>query len=465
MAVAASALALITAACTSSHTSPASQTARSDSTVAGVVTTAPAAGAPPAPAGTDATGAATPAADGRPTGTASRPAGGPATRATATPAALFPARDDRVGISDTSVRVCTHLRKYLGRVLDVEEEDSLVYWRMVNDLGGIHGRMIDERFAEDAGGRLVAQAYEECRGSFLLRGAPGAEAIVPMRRIVEGDRHPLPYLHFTVRTDPNARYSFSWYPSHETFGRLTAQFVLSRFPGARIGLIHKDSDSWDAGRQGFVDALTEAGVSPVADVPLTPEDPIVADELAAVQRAGADVVWAWVEVLDVVQLVKQSNAQRYSMRWVVPFAFNTLTDALGDDALRPAPITGLNVTPPATPGEYGGSSAPHAEYRRFEEAYRRYRGKAVPRKVADLLFLKWLDDRHVARLLERCGRDCTRNRLVAPLVDGSFAPLDAVCPFDFRRGRVAGYRASALEAAPTPSGPIWVETARCVERF
>lgn len=379
---------------------------------------------------------------------------------------MFAAGDDRVGISDTTVRLCGHGRKYLAKVLGTDDEDFLVYWRWVNDRGGIHGRGIEERIAEDGGGRLVAQAYEECRGSFLLRGAPGAEAIIPMRRVVEADAHGPPYLHFSVRAEPGAKRSFSFYPSHEAFGRLTAQFVLSRFPGARIGVVHKASDNWDAGRQGFLAAFREAGVSVVADVPLSSGDPVVADELAAVHRAGAEVVWAWVELLDFVQLVKQSNAQRHPMRWVAPFAFNTSIENLGDDALRPAPLTGLNVTPPATPGHYTGAFAPYAEeYRRFEDTFRRYRGKPVRRGVADLLFFKWLEDRHIADLLEKCGRDCTRNRLVAPLMSGSFSALDPACAFDFGRGRAAGYRASAMEAAPAEGGPIWVETIRCADRF
>lgn len=379
---------------------------------------------------------------------------------------LFPAANERVGTTNSSVTLCSHYRKYLSRVFDVAEEDLLVYWRYVNDRGGIHGRKIEERFAEDGGGRLVAQAYEECRQSFFLRGGPGAEGITPMRKIVESDPDPMPYFHFTARADPSALHSFSFFPSHETFGRLTGEFVLSRFPGARIGIIHKDSGNWDAGRQGFLAAFRDAGVNVVADVPLTPDDPIVADELAAVRNAGAEVVWAWVEGLDAVQLIKQSGAQRYPMRWVVPFAFNVVLDPLGEDALRPAPVTGLNVSPPATPGHYTGSFAPYAEeYRRFEAAYQRYRGKAVARKVADTLFLKWLEDRQLGQLLEQCGRDCTRNALVAPLLDGRASALDPACPIDFGRGRVGGYRASALEAAPSASGPMWVETTRCADRF
>lgn len=394
------------------------------------------------------------------------PGGAPSAVRTVPAGSLFSPADDRVGLAAGTVRLCAHYRKYVGKILDIDEDDLSVYWRWLNDRGGMHGRTVEEHFAEDGGGRLVAQAYEECRDSFLMRGGPGAEAITPMRKIVERDPPGIPYLHFTARADAGARRSFSFYPSHETFGRLMGQFVLSRFPGVRIGIIGKASDGWDAGRQGFLAALREAGATVVADIPLSPGDPVVTDELAAVHRAGADVVWAWVEQVDAIQLVKQSNAQRYPMRWVAPFAVNYLLESLGEDALRPAPITGLNVVPPAVPGLYTGPFAPYAEeFRRFEDAYRRYRGKPVRRDVADLLFLKWLEDRDVARLLEQCGRDCTRNRLVEPLVNGTFSALDPICHFDFRRGRAAGYQASAFEATPAHGGPIWTETVRCADRF
>lgn len=408
-----------------------------------------------------------PAAKDRSTTASARPAQASGSRAPRAPAApVFSPSDDRVGLTDTTVRLCAHYRKYVGRILDLDEDDLRVYWRWLNDRGGIHERRVEEHFAEDGGGRLVAQAYEECGGSFVMRGGPGAEAITPMRKIVEADRRGVPYLHFAARADARARRSFSFYPSHETFGRLTGQFVLSRFPGARIAMIYKASDGWDAGRSGFLEAFREAGASLVADVPLSPGDPVVADELAAVHRAGAEVVWAWVEGGDVVQLIKQSNAQRYPMRWVVPYAFNTFIEGLGDDSLRPAPITGLNMTPPATPGHYTGPFARYAEeYRRFEDAYRHYRGKLPRRGLADTLFMKWLEDRQLAQLLEQCGRDCTRNRLVDPLLVGTARALDPLCDFDFRRGQAAGYRASAFEATPADGGPIWTEKTPCAERF
>lgn len=463
-AVAVAAAAALAGACTSSRPPPQRDLGRER----------PPATAPPPPAATAVPEEATPSEGAAPprsksTGRAKQP--GVERRQEATPGgssaspALFTQAGDRVGIDKTTIRVCSHYRKYLGKVLDLDEADLDVYWRSLNDRGGIFGRKIEERLAEDGGGRLVAQAYEECRGSFVIRGGPGAEGITPMRRLIESDSHPSPYFHYMARSDPTVKYSFSFYPTHELYGRLSAQFVMSRFADAPIGIIHKDSDNWDAARQGFLAALREAGVRVVADVPLSPDDRIVADELAAVHRAGAEVVWAWVELLDAIQLIKQSNAQRYPMRWVAPAANNFLIEALGDDALRPAPVTALALNPPITPGHPGAIPAAAAEYRRFEETYRRYRGKAPQRKSADLLFLKWLDDRQLAQLLDRCGPDCTRNRLVAPLLAGSLSASDPDCPFDFGRGPAAGYGASAFEVIPDGSGPIWSETAHCVDRF
>ena len=375
---------------------------------------------------------------------------------------LFSEDEASVGITDRAITLCGHAQIYLGRAFDVEPDDTQVFWRWLNDRGGIHGRRVEERIVEDGGGRLVAQAYEECRGSFVLRGGPTMDAVPSMREIVEVDPHRPLYLHFMARADASKRYSFSPYPTQEALGALFADLVLERHPGRKIGIVHRDSDGWMPGHDAFLARVRAAGATVVADIAQASGESVHAGTLARLREEGAEVVWAWVDAIASAQMIKEASAQRYGFRWVIGFPSNLLTDVLGDDALEPEPVAGISVWPPFTPGLRAGTFAGYAEeLERFEAAFREYRGKPVPRKSADILFFKWLEDRMLAELFERCGEDCDRNGLVEVLSEDQWVAPPPACPLAFGGRNVGGHAANVVEAFSSSRGVAWRELAHC----
>lgn len=373
--------------------------------------------------------------------------------------------EETTGISASSIRLCTHVNGQAAAAFGGTFEDTRVFWRWVNDQGGIHGRQVDMVIADDADGATVAAAYEECRGSFLIIGGPSQEAVPSFREVVEADPNPAPYLHFMARSDPTKQYSFSWYPTQERLGVLTARFVLRTHPAKRIGVIRRDTDNWTPGFRAFVAELERHGAEPVVAVAHPPKEQFFEPYLAELAAKKAEVIWAWNHGAEHIPMLKQASARDYPFAWVLGFPLALASETLRDDVLDPV-ATGLNVFPTFRPGLYDEHHRRYEEQGRlFEAAYQKYRGRPADPVFADLLLRQWLDGLQVVELLKACGRDCTRTKAVTTLVH-DLAHRPPSCPFDFSLGRAAGAHVSAVEAyRPSATVVAWRETAHCVASF
>lgn len=379
----------------------------------------------------------------------------------------FRSEDERTGITDSTIKLCLHANGQAADAVGAGRDDARVYWNWRNDHGGIHGRKVELVVTDDGDGTKVAGAYDGCRGSFLLLGGPTQDAIPPMREIVENDPHPMPYLHFMARSDSSKRYSYSWYPTQEEYGRLAAEFVLSKYRGRRVGIIRRDTPNWTPAYQIFVATLKRHGVKPVAELAHPPQERLYDAYLAELHAKGADVVWAWNHALEHIPMLKQARTRGFDFQWVLGFPVAAVSETLREDILQP-PVTGLSLFPTFSPGLYDEHHKRYEEQGRlYESAYQKYRGQPVNGVLGDLLFQQWLDSRQVADLLERCGRDCTRTKLVTTLLT-SMRHMEPKCPFDFRVGRAAGLGAHAVEAyrpAESSGAVAWRETLHCATSF
>ena len=392
-------------------------------------------------------------------------AGGAAMNATVPRVPPFRPGDERTGITDDVLKICMHANGQAADAVGAGKEDAKVFWNWLNDRGGIHGRKVELIVTDDGDGTKVASAYEGCRGSFLLVGGPTQDAIPAMREIVENDPAPMPYLHFMARRDPTKAYSFSWYPTQEEYGRRAAEFVLATHPGRKIGIIRRDTPNWTPGYEAFVARLAEAGVQPVTALGHPAQERIYDAYLAELDAKGAEVVWAWNHALEHVPMLKQAKTRGFEFQWVLGFPVSAVSETLREDLLQPT-VTGVAVFAPFSPGLYDRYQSRYEEQGKlYEAAYQKYRGQPVNAVLGDLLFFQWLESRQVASLLERCGRDCTRTKLVTTLLT-SMTAVEPKCPFDFTLGRAAGSAVLAVEAyAPRPGAVAWRETAHCVTSF
>jgi branched-chain amino acid transport system substrate-binding protein len=379
---------------------------------------------------------------------------------------LFSADQDRVGITADTIKICGHAPLSLGAVLNTKVEDLLVYWRYRNDLGGIHGRRVEVSLEDDqysaSGGVPAAQRCAE-RDPFLLFGAVGSDVTPPVRAWAE--QHKMLYLYgFSARAgSEDLRYSYTATISQEDLSRVLADVATTRFPGQPIGLLWRNSSNVQPGRDAFRRQVESRGGEIVADLPVQQAQGNYTQEIIELQQAGAEVVMILDDALSQTNVMLQGSSQGYTPHWVV-FAFNLQADTLGDAALDP-PLTGTNVAPAYTAGEYSGPFAPYAdELRAFEAAYAKYSPSTdLEGPVGDIAWQTWNGFAAIATLLESCGPDCSRNRFAGMLEAGYVSPPSATCPLDFRAdGHHGGKYADLYETYRRADGSVaWRTYERC----
>lgn len=429
-----------------------------------------------APATATATGAAGTAAG------AARAGGGPTTPSAPAPAgtpapvaALFTPAEDTKGITPTEIRLCGHAALTYGAAFNTSADDLNVYWNAVNDAGGVFGRKARMFYENDnytpTDAVKAATACRDKHDPFMLLGGIGFDQIPAVRNWAEQNR--VLYFHHTatVNGSQGKRFSYTALPTTEKVGEMFAELAATKFPGRKVGIIKRQSENWEPGVDGFKRVAAAKRIKIVLERPVPQNKGSYVQDIVDLRNAGAEVVWLWLNALEITTFVKQSKVQGYSPNFMV-FPFNLTTQTLGEDALSP-PIIGVGTWQAYSEGDYsGGFSAYADDMKQFEAQYRKYRPSADIGGVGgDLLFLNWSAQKALHQLLLLCGKDCTRNRFVGMLHGFNRKVTSSACPIDFTRpgpdnDHRGGWQVSVMEAYRAPSGKVnFRNTATCIEQI
>ena len=441
---------------------PASAVSAGDAPTTSPTTTAVTVPTPGAPVVT-APGAAAPTPVGG-AGTA-RPAAAPA-GPTIHDANLFTSATNTQGITGDTIHICGHAPLSYGALLNTKPEDLLVYWRWLNDHGGVYGHKFDVSLVDDKYTPEGAiPAANECaeKKPFMIFGALGSDVIPPVR--VWAEQHREFYMYgFTVRKgSERLRYSFTGTVQQEDMSRLIADLAARKFPGKKVGLLWRNSANFQPGRDAFLKRVAQNGGQVVADLPIQKNQGAYTQEILTLRQKGAEVVFALEDALTQLNIVKQAKTQQYSPQWLL-FTYNMQTKTLGDDALNP-PIQGANLSPAYECHQYGGPYASYgAEIKTFEEAYAKYSPNTdLCGITGDLAWQGWVGFKAYAELFQMCGPSCTRNRMAGMLEGGLVQTFGAACVVDFRGdGHHGAVAADVMEAYRGPNGAAYRNTQRCV---
>jgi ABC-type branched-subunit amino acid transport system substrate-binding protein len=382
---------------------------------------------------------------------------------------LFTAAEDRIGLTPTEIRLCAHAALTFGPAFNASPDDFNVFWSALNDAGGIFGRKVVETYEDDgyaADKAKTAAATCKDKGIFMLLGGIGFDQIPAVRNFAEQQR--LLYLHHTAteRGTRGQRYSFTALPTVERMGEAFAQLAATKYRGKPIGIIKRDSPNWEPGVDAFKKAARKYGLTIALEKKVSANQGNYRNEILDMKNAGIDVVWAWDNALDALNIVQQGKSQQYSPHWLL-FPFNLTSQGLvGDQGLQP-PMDGVAMFPAYSSGDTGGPFAAYADdIRQFEAQYKKYRPRTDLSGVAgDLLFLNWTAQKALAKFLELCGKDCSRNRFVDVLTTYKGRPTSSACTVDF--SRFNGYRGvdqvNFMQTYRNAAGKVnWRHTKACV---
>ena len=386
---------------------------------------------------------------------------------------LFKPNEDTVGITKNSITLCAHAALTYGAAFNTSDADLNVYWSAVNDAGGIYGRKVSVTYENDNYEPDTAvQAANACKQKniFFLLGGIGFDQIPAVRNWAETN-HML-YLHHTATVEgtANQHYSFTGLPSTEKMGEMFAEVVAKRYAGKKIGIIKRNSPSWEPGVKAFKALAKKYGIQIVAERAVEKNQGSYAQDLLDMSNSGAQVVWLWENALASTQIVKQAKAARYNPQFLL-FPFNLTSQTLNNDAMDP-PLVGVAMYPAYSYGDYSGSFASYAaDMKEFEAQYRKYRPSAdLSGLGGDLLFLNWTGQKGLALLLQKCGPDCTRNKMVDVMTSLKLSrPFPASCDVDFTRPgspRMGGFAVNVMQTYRSPAGDVnWRNTDTCVEHL
>jgi branched-chain amino acid transport system substrate-binding protein len=411
------------------------------------------------------TGAAGTGAVKRGTGSRSASAAAAAARSTG----LYSGAADVQGITNDSITLCGHAPLSLGALLNTKVEDILVYWRYINEKGGINGRKVNVSLEDDqysaSGGVPAAQRCAE-RNPFFIFGSVGSDVVPPVRVWAEQNRQLYLYSFSPRAGTEKLKYSYSATISLEDLSTVIGRLATTRFGAkkTKVGVLWRNSSNIEPGRSAFKQEVARNGGTVVADLPVTQSQGNYSQEIIELQSRGAEVVAILDDALAQINVIKQGKSQNYNPQWLV-FAFNAQTQTLGDDALNP-PLVGTNLAPAYACHQYGGAYASYAaDIKEFEDAYAKYSPKTdLCGLGGDIAWDTWVGFKVLGALLEACGRDCTRSRFAGQLDAGFNAKIGAACPIDFRGdAHHGGKYADYFEAYKLPSGDAgWRTPERCL---
>jgi branched-chain amino acid transport system substrate-binding protein len=212
------------------------------------------------------------------------------------------------------------------------------YWKMVNDKGGVNGRMIewisyDDGYSPPKTVEMVRKLVEQDQVLLVFQtlGTPPNTAIqkylntkkVPQSFVATGA---------TKWNDPrNFPWTIGWQPNYQTEGRIYAEHILKNNPKAKIGVLYQNDDYGKDYLKGFRDGLGDKTNMIVKEVSYEVTDPTVDSQIVQLQASGADTFFN----ITIPKFAAQAIRKAYDTGWKPTHYLNNVSASIGS-VLTPA---------------------------------------------------------------------------------------------------------------------------------
>jgi len=243
------------------------------------------------------------------------------------------------GASDKSIKI-GNTNPYSGPASSYGTIGKAIgaYWTMVNEKGGINGRMIewvsyDDGYSPPKTVEMARKLVEQDEVLFLFQtlGTPPNTAIhkymnskkVPQAFVATGA---------TKWNDPrNFPWTMGWQPNYQTEGRVYAAHILKNNPKAKIGVLYQNDDYGKDYLKGFKDGLGDKVGMIVKEVSYEVTDPTVDSQIVQLQASGADTFFN----ITIPKFAAQAIRKAYDTGWKPTHYLNNVSASIGS-VLTPA---------------------------------------------------------------------------------------------------------------------------------
>ena len=207
------------------------------------------------------------------------------------------AKDYGPGVTDKEIKI-GNTGPYSGPASSYSAvpKAEVAYWKMINDQGGINGRMInfisyDDAYTPPKTVEMARKLVEEDQ-VFLIAsplGTPCNSAIwhymnqkkVPQLFVATGA---------TKWDDPKGHpWTIGWQPNYQSEGRIYAAYILKEKPGGKIGVLYQNDDFGKDYVKGLKDGLGDKASMVIVEASYETTDPTVDSQVVDMKAKGADV--------------------------------------------------------------------------------------------------------------------------------------------------------------------------------
>ncbi len=175
-------------------------------------------------------------------------------------------------------------------------KSQVAYWKMINDQGGINGRMInfisyDDGYTPPKTVEMVRKLVEEDQVLLVASplGTPTNSAIwhymnqkkVPQLFVATGA---------TKWDDPKDHpWTIGWQPNYQSEGRIYATYILKEKPTGKIGVLYQNDDFGKDYLKGVKDGLGDKASMIIVEATYETTDPTVDSQIVDMKAKGVDV--------------------------------------------------------------------------------------------------------------------------------------------------------------------------------
>lgn len=333
------------------------------------------------------------------------------------------------GVTDKEIKLGT-TATYSGPVSAIATygEAQVAYFKMINDKGGINGRMINLLSLDNAFSppKTVEQTRRlvEDENVFAIAGALGTPTNASVQKYLNDKK--VPNLFFTSGSERfNDPKNFPWivplYPSYVAQGVIYGRYLLKSKPNAKIGVMYENDDLGRDYLRGLKQGLGDKATSMiVAEKPHEVTDPTIDNVVVSLQAAGADTFIQFTNQRYAAQGLRKSAEMKWSPLQIIcsnAASIGTTFAPVGLDKCKGV-ISARWEKAPNDPSFVNDAGV--QEFRKFAAQY-------MPRyNLDDLNAIPGYNCAcAIAEVLRRCGNELTRENLLrqATSLNGLALPM------------------------------------------
>ncbi|MFQ5650031.1 MAG: ABC transporter substrate-binding protein [bacterium] len=204
-----------------------------------------------------------------------------------------------------------------------------VYFKMINDEGGIHGRKIRYIMRDDgydpARTRAAVIEMVGSEGVFAFVGGVGTAPGMAVRQYLIDNKIPwiAPASGSSHWAFPASKYVFSVFPLYSDEAAILTDYAVNQLGKKKVGIFYQNDDYGKGGLIGAQMKLESMNMSLVEAVPVEVMDSDVSSHALKLQNAGAEVVLFYVTPKHAPMMLTEAAKIGYSPTWM---SSNTLSD-------------------------------------------------------------------------------------------------------------------------------------------